>query len=43
MIPQPEAPIQLASARATISELVELLRPACERCNQGKEPQHYGI
>jgi hypothetical protein len=31
MIPQLEAPIQLADARAVIGELVELLRPACER------------
>lgn len=31
MIPQPEAPVQLANARQVIGELVELLRPACER------------
>ena len=30
MIPQPVTRIPLADARATISELVELLRPACE-------------
>jgi len=31
MIPQPETRVTLADARATITELVELLRPACER------------
>ncbi|MBA3867770.1 MAG: hypothetical protein H0X30_01300 [Anaerolineae bacterium] len=31
MIAQPNTPIQLADARAVIGELVELLRPACER------------
>jgi DNA polymerase/3'-5' exonuclease PolX len=31
MIPQPAAPIQLADARRTITELVDILRPACER------------
>lgn len=31
MIPQPESRIQLADARQIISELVDILRPACER------------
>ncbi len=31
MIPQPATPVQLADARAAIGELVEILRPACER------------
>lgn len=31
MIPQPDTRVQLADARRVIGELVELLRPACER------------